>query len=235
MTAERTLGYGPDMAQTSDVAVSEIRVATTSGSVIVRSEPGLGAVISAGSPVEVDGPTVTIDGGSTKTELRVPEGIDLVIGTLSGKVDVRSSVGSIAVVTTSGKVSVERAASVDIRTASGRVEVDVVTDECRIISGSGRVTVGRCGPAHVTTASGRITLGEVHGAIHTHCSSGRIDVTMATASDVHAETVSGRIMISMPADAKVRLDTPSTAAVDVSAAHDCVVTARSGSGRVVVR
>jgi DUF4097 and DUF4098 domain-containing protein YvlB len=223
------------MAQTSEVAVSEVRITTTSGAVIVRSEPGLGAVIAAGSPAAVDGATVTIDGGSRKTELRVPEGIDLVIGTSSGKVEVRGTAGSVAVVSTSGKVSVDSATSVDIRTASGKVDVDVVSGECRVIGGSGRVTVGCCGSAHVTTASGRITLSEVRGATHTHCSSGRIDVTMATASDVDAETVSGRIEISMPPDANVRLDTPSTAAIDVSGEHDCVVTARSGSGRVVVR
>ncbi len=235
MTAVGLLGYGPDMAQTSEVAVTEVRVTTTSGAVIVRSEPGLDAVIAAGSPVEVDGSTLTIDGGSTKTELRVPEGTDLVIGTSSGKVAVRGTVGSVAVVTISGKVSVDRAASVDIRTDSGKVHVDVVTDECRVVGGSGRVTVGRCGSAHVTTVSGRITLDDVHGPTRTHCSSGRIDVTMATADDVDAETVSGRIVISMPAEATVRLDTPSNATVQASGDHDCVVTARSGSGRVVVR
>jgi DUF4097 and DUF4098 domain-containing protein YvlB len=235
MTAVGSLGYGPDMAQTSEIAVSEVRVTTTSGAVIVRSEPGLDGVISLGAPVEVDGATVTIDGGSTRAELRVPEGMDLVIGTSSGKVDVRGTVGSVAVVTTSGKVSVDSASSVDIRTASGKVDVDMVAGECRVVGGSGRVTIGCCGPAHVTTASGRITLGEVHGATHTHCASGRIDVTMATANDVDAETVSGRIVISMPAEVKVRLDTPSKAAVDVAGEYDCVVTARSGSGRVVVR
>ncbi len=149
--------------------------------------------------------------------------------------EVSGTVGSVAIVTTSGKVSVDEAASVDIRTKSGRVDVDAVTDECRIIGGSGRVTVGRCGSAYVTTGSGRITLRDVHGATHAHCSSGRIDVTMATANDVDAETVSGRIAIAMPAGANVRVDTPSSATVAVGGEHDCVVTARSGSGRVVVR
>ena len=106
MTGMGLLGYGPDMAQTSDVAVSEVRVTTTSG-VVVRSEPDLHAVISTGR--------------------------------------------SVAVVTTSGKVSVEDAVSADIRTRSGKVDVDVVTGECRIIGGGGRVTVDRCGSADVTT------------------------------------------------------------------------------------
>jgi hypothetical protein len=57
---------------------------------------------------------------------------------------------------------------------------------------------------------------------------------MATASDVDAETVSGRISIAMPAGTKVCVDTPASAAVAANGECDCVVTARSGSGRVVV-
>ena len=137
-------------------------------------------------------------------------------------------------VTSSGKVLVDEATAVDIRTRSGKVEIDSVAGECRIIGGSGAVTVGRCGPAHVTTNSGRITLRDANGAVSAHCASGRIDITMGTASDVDAETVSGRISIAMPAGTKVRVDTPNSAVVAANGECDCVVTARSGSGRVVV-
>lgn len=208
---------------------------TSSGSVVVHADAAVDAVTTRGASADVDGERITIDGGSSKAEIRVPEGMNLVIGTSSGRVEVRGTAGSVAVVTRSGKVVVEAATSVDIRTASGRIDVETVDDECRIIGGSGRVTVGRCGSAHVTTGSGRIVLRHVHGRAHAHCSSGRIDLTMATASDVDAETVSGRISIEMPPDAKVRIDSPTRATIATHAEHDCVVTARSGSGRVVVR
>jgi DUF4097 and DUF4098 domain-containing protein YvlB len=223
------------MSPTSGVAVSEVRVTTSSGSVVVYADAAADAVTARGAAADVDGDRVTIEGGSSKAEVRVPEGMDLVIGTSSGRVEVRGAAGSVAVVTRSGKVVVEAATSVDIRSSSGRIDVESVDGECRIIGGSGRVTVDRCGSAHVTTGSGRIVLRHVHGRAHAHCSSGRIDLTMATASDVDAETVSGRISIAMPAGARVRIDAPTSATIATDAEHDCVVTARSGSGRVVVR
>jgi DUF4097 and DUF4098 domain-containing protein YvlB len=86
----------------------------------------------------------------------------------------------------------------------------------------------------VTTSSGRITLRDVHGRAQAHCASGRIDVTMGTPSDVDAETVSGRINITMPEGVRVRIETPTSTTVAADGECECVVTARSGSGRVVV-
>ncbi len=222
------------MANDTQIPLEVLRFASTSGSVRVQAVAGLGEVSVDGAAVVVEGSGAMVAATSSRVMVRVPEGMDLVIGTSSGRVEVLGCVGSVAVVTTSGKVSVDEAMAVDIRTRSGKVDVDAVTGECRIIGGSGGATVGRCGPAHVTTDSGRITLRDVNGAVHAHCASGRIDITMATASDVDAETVSGRISIAMPAGAKVRVDTPTSAAVAANGEHDCVVTTRSGSGRVVV-
>jgi DUF4097 and DUF4098 domain-containing protein YvlB len=211
-----------------------VRVATGSGSVRVRAIDDLDTVSVSGAAAQVDGDAMTVDAGSSRAELRVPAGIDVVIGTSSGRVEVLGRVGSAAVVTSSGRVHVDEAGSVDIRTRSGKVTVGAVTGECRIVGGSGRVDVGRCGAAHVTTASGRIDLRAVHGTAHAHCASGTIDVKMATAHDVDAETVSGKIRISMPAGTNVRVDTPSSATVGVGGGEECRVVARSGSGRVVV-
>lgn len=223
------------MANDTQVPLELIRIAGGSGAVRVRAIADLDAVSVAGATAQIDGGEMTIDGGSSRAEVRMPPGLDLVLGTSSGRVEVLGRAGSVAVVTKSGKVSVDEADAVDIRTSSGSVEVGAVTGECRIVGGSGRVEVGRCGTAHVTTNSGRITLREAHGPAHAHCASGRIELTMASANDVDAETVSGRITITMPAGANVRVDTPTSTTVAVDGAHDCVVTARSGSGRVVVK
>ena len=65
----------------------------------------------------------TVETSSSAVEVRVPEGTDLVIGTTSGKVTVEGRVGAVAVVTSSGRVSIDHARSVDARTKSGRVHV----------------------------------------------------------------------------------------------------------------
>jgi DUF4097 and DUF4098 domain-containing protein YvlB len=223
------------MANDIHVPLEVIRIAGGSGAVRVRAIADLDTVSITGATAEIDGAEMTIDGGSTRAEVRMPQGLDLVVGTSSGRVEVLGRAGSVAVVTKSGTVSVDEADAVDIRTSSGKIEVGTVSGECRIVGGSGRVEVGRCGAAHVTTDSGRITLRAAHGPAHAHCASGRIELAMASANDVDAETVSGRITITMPVGANVRIDTPTSATVPVAGGHDCVVTARSGSGRVVVK
>jgi DUF4097 and DUF4098 domain-containing protein YvlB len=232
MAAAAWLGYGPDMTRAPDVAVSAVRVTTTSGAVTVTSDPDLRGVVCDGAPIEIDDSTATIEASSRRIDLRVPEGVDVVIGSTSGRVVVRGRVGSVAVVSTSGRVEIDDAASVDVRAKSGRVRIGRSRGETRVISHSGSVAIEQCGPVDVASTSGRISLREVTGPARAHCVSGRIEITMAEAHDVQAETISGRITISLPAGTRARLDTPSSGAV--AGEHDCVVTARSGSGRVDV-
>ncbi len=107
------------------------------------------------------------------------------------------------------------------------------TESCRVLTKSGRVEIGRCGTAHLTASSGKITVDAASGPVHAHCVSGRVDVTMASAQDVDAETVSGRITVRLPPGVRpwvVRRDDADLA----PERYDCVVTARSVSGRVDV-
>ncbi len=227
-------GYRPIMVPTSETAVSTVRVTTASAAVHVTADADLQSVVAERVPMVVDRSTATIDSTSTRVDLRVPEGMDLVIGTSSGRVQITGSVGSVAVVTTSGKVEVDDAESLDVRTKSGRVVVGTSRGEARVISGSGKVEIDHCGAADVTTTSGRIVLRDVAGTARAHCASGKVDIAMAGAHDVGAETVSGRISISLPEGTRALIDTPTAGTVSVAGEHDCVVTARSGSGRVDV-
>ena len=211
-----------------------VRVTTASAAVHVTADADVRTVVAERVPIALDQSTATIDSTSTRVDLRVPEGMDLVIGTTSGRVRIAGAVGSVAVVTTSGNVQIDDAASVDVRTKSGRVVVAKARDEARVNSRSGKVEIDHCGAADVTTTSGRIVLRNVEGAARAHCASGRVDITMAGAHDVAAETVSGRISISLPEGTRALIDTPSAGSVAVSGEHDCVVTARSGSGKVDV-
>ncbi len=222
------------MSQSSEVIVEAVRVAVVSGAVTVSAEPDLHSVVTNGLPIDVDGSTVTLDGRSERVRLRVPEDIDLMIGTTSGRVVVRGRVGSVAVVTVSGNVEIDEAASVDVRTTSGRVRIAHARGEARVVGVSGSIEIERSEAVDVTTRSGRIVLRNVSGIARAHCTSGKIEIAMAEAHDVEAETISGRISVSLPAGTRPRIDTPATGVVAMTGEHDCVVVARSGSGRVDV-
>lgn len=220
------------MSWPAPASTAAVRISTSSGAVRVRAEPDR-TVFWSSVPASDVAP-VTVDGGSSAVEVRVPEGTDLVIGTTSGKVTVEGRVGAISALTTSGRISIEWAASVDARTRSGRVDVGHVDGVCRIVSTSGRVEIDRCAAAEAASGSGKVVLTDAHGPVRATSTSGKVSVALAGAHDVEAETVSGRIEIAYPVG--VRPLVVSTRG-DVAAARqecDCTVVARSGSGRVVV-
>jgi DUF4097 and DUF4098 domain-containing protein YvlB len=179
-----------------------------------------------------DGSRLTLDGGPNHVEVRVPEGVDIVVGTTSGRVDIEGDVGSAAIVTDSGRVALERARAADVRTNSGRVEIGQVAERSRVRSRSGRVIIDATAEADVATKSGRISLRSVTGRTHAHCVSGRIEISLADAADVEAETVSGRITVQVPRHLQpTLLDGPLPAS---PSAAGCTIATRSVSGRVVV-
>lgn len=177
---------------------------------------------------------LSLDDVRSRLQLRVPEGTDLQVGTTSGRVEIRGRAGHVAVTTESGRVEVDHAESVDVRTASGRVEVTYASGEVRIRSTNGRVEVRRCGPADVTTESGRIRLAEAHGAVRAHCVTGRIAITMTGAEDVQADTVSGRVEVTLPSGCRPFRPDGADAPSEPPEGYDCTVVARSVSGRVSV-
>jgi DUF4097 and DUF4098 domain-containing protein YvlB len=207
-----------------------VRISTTSGAVNVVAEPGRSEIGSNRELIEVS--PATIDAGSHRVDCRVPEGTDLVIGSTSGRVRVEGRVGSVSVLTTSGRISIQHAVTVDARSKSGRIEITRADGECRVVNGSGRVEIVRCGPADVTSTSGRLSIGEANGEVRARGTSGRIEMTLTGAHDVDAETLSGRIEIVLPAAVRPQI-VASASAVDPGVG-DCVVVARSTSGRVVV-
>jgi len=211
-----------------------VRITTTSGSIHVVAEPGRTEVWSSTGPLDDGRLPATIDGGSSRVRVLVPEGTDLVVGATSGRVTIEGSVGAVSAMTTAGRVSIAAAESVDVRTKSGRIEVKQVSGSCRAVATSARVEIGHCGDADVTSGSGRISLDDANGRVHAHCSSGRIEISMGGAHDVDAETVSGRITVSLPPAVRALVvPLPGDAAVGADDC-DCVVVARSGSGRVDV-
>lgn len=215
----------------TEVALGSVRVTTTSGALTVIAEAR--ADIEASTAVTRDGSVATIRSTSGRVTVRVPEGVDIAVGSTSGKVKIIGRLGAVAVAVESGSVAVEQSASADVRSRSGRVVIGSVEGTCRVSAESGRVLIERCGGAEVTTRSGRITIVSSSGPVRAHCVQGGIDVGMAVASDVDADTVSGRISVNLPAGARPQV-VGATPPAGVGAPFDCLVRARSVSGRVSV-
>jgi DUF4097 and DUF4098 domain-containing protein YvlB len=223
------------MSFPAPVEAAVVRITTTSGAIHVVAEPGRTDVWSSTDPLEPGQLPATIDGGASKVRVLVPEGTDLVVGATSGRVTIEGRVGAVSVMTMAGRVSIDEAESVDVRSRSGRIDVGRSNGSCRAVATSGRVEIGRCGDADVTSRSGRIVLKDANGRVHAHCASGRIEIALGGAYDVDAETVSGHIVVSLPAGLRACTVASPDEPVDEAGVYDCVIVARSGSGRVDVR
>lgn len=209
-----------------------MRISSTDHRVEVVAEERGDVAVEGRAHVAKTGATWTVDRVRGRVTVRMPIGSDVVVGTTSGRVEVRGRAGDVAVVTESGRIEIEHARSVDARSDSSRVEVGRVDGTCRVRSVAGRVAVRSCGDADVATRSGRIELPDVHGTVRSHCVSGRIEVGLASAHDVDAETVSGRVSVSLPAG--VRAHRPDIDDGSLAVDADCTILARSVSGRVEV-
>ncbi len=216
----------------NDDGVTGVRISTTSGRVEVVAEDRSDVAAPGATELSRQGSILTISCDSGRHVVRVPIGVDVFVGTTSGRVDVVGRVGNLGIVTESGRVRVEHAASLDVRTSSASIEIGRVDGDCRIRSTSGHVEVGACCDADVATTSGRIDLNGVIGTAKAHCVSGRIDIEMDDANDVEAETVSGRVSVSMPAGSRVRESPLPGEITSTDDESDCTVSVRSVTGRI---
>jgi len=214
--------------------VPAVRISSVSDRVRIIAENRNDITVDGDARIQVDGDRTTVDHVKSRLTVRVPLGTDVVIGTTSGRVEVAGAVGAASVVTESGRIEIEEAASLDARTTSARVQVGRVSGRCRVRNKSGRVEVGACGGADVATKSGRIDLQHVTGPVEAHCVSGRIEIRLDTSANVDAETVSGRISVHLPDAARPhRVEGPMVFG-DPPDGCDCTVRAASVSGRVEV-
>ena len=218
----------------NDAAPTAVRIASGSHRVEVRAVDGVALEVSGDARVERGGGGVTIDEARGRLTVLVPSGTDVVVGTTSGRVDLRGRFGQVAVVSESGRVEVERAVSVDVRTETSAIEIGEVSGACRVRSKSGRVEVARCGAADVASTTGRVEMRHVDGVVDAHSVSGRIELSLERPHDVRAETVTGRIEVSLPpGTVAFQPDSPADRRLRPPDAS-CTVSTRSQTGRVVV-
>lgn len=223
------------MAQVSGgTATGSVRISSSSGRVRVVGEDRPDVDVHGRSRVDHDGNQTTIESTGGRLEVRVPVGADVVVGTTSGRVEINGRLGHVAVVTESGRVTIEEAQSVDVRSESGRIGIGRVEHDCRARTVSGRIDAETCGAADVSTGSGRITLERASGPVRAHCVSGSIEIGMESAHDVDAENVSGRITVSLPHGVQAFQPDGSVGTAPPPVDCDCTVNVRSVSGRVNV-
>jgi DUF4097 and DUF4098 domain-containing protein YvlB len=176
-----------------------VRIESRSGSVRVEAVEGGGLEASGGAIKSDPDGTVVVRGGSKKLDVRVPAGSDVSIGTISGSVDLKGSVGSARVTSKSGSIDIEDARSVDARTASGTVRVTSCREECRVVVVSGSVLIGHAGTASLSCVSGTIRAAEVDAA-EVKTVSGTTELGATATGRVQVRSVSGTVRIKVPSD-----------------------------------
>jgi DUF4097 and DUF4098 domain-containing protein YvlB len=216
-----------------------LAIATRSGSVRVVAEPHAGFTVRGGALVEAADGSLRVDAddhGSGEIVVRCPSGTSVVVGTMSGRVELAGDLGDASVTTRSGRISVESARNADLRTASGRVEVGACTETCRVVAASGRIHVERAGAVDLVTKSGRITASRVQRAT-VKSASGRIEVGTDRSPVVVVRSHSGSVDISVPADARpaARLASRSgRISNECSEGDDGEIDVETTSGRIAV-
>ena len=184
---------------------ARLRLTTSSGdiSVIAEERTDIEAPENARAVTTSDehGPVLEVTsprGGSRDLELRCPSGTPISVGTISGDVRLRGEFGSATVTTTSGDVSVDRAAALDARSVSGDLEVVCCSGHCRLSTKSGHIEAGDTGPTEATTVSGRVLLRSTAGVVTVRTVSGNVELGTDGTEAVNARTISGRITVRVP-------------------------------------
>lgn len=208
-----------------------VRVATTSGRITITAEARSDVDVSGDAVVSHQAGQVTVSATHARIELRVPNGADLIIGTTSGRIDVRGAIGAASIATESGRINVEEATSIDARSVNGAINIEHCSAQCCLRSENGSIAVGSCGAVDAATTNGKIALHDVRGVARAHCTNGRIDIRLAAAHDVDAETVTGRISVSVPGGVNAAFVKPGGHAAP-GQPTDCTITAQSVTGRV---
>lgn len=225
---------------------AELRVSTRSGRIAVTAEERADIRIESDAPlrddkVEVDATglvsVTSARGGSGRLEIRCPLDTDVVIGAVSGKVELRGRLGEVRVTTVSGSIDVERTESLDARSISGSITVEQCSGRCRLQTKSGRVTCSSTGDTQVSTMSGQIRLNETTGSVRAQSASGKVQVTMQGKGDVAVQTLSGAVTVEVPEGVRPAARLRSMTGrprCDCEEGEDCQITVQSMTGKIEV-
>jgi DUF4097 and DUF4098 domain-containing protein YvlB len=140
----------------------------------------------------------------TNLEIRVPEGCELQIRTVSATVDVEGITGSVNVETVSGDVAVRGdAESVEVESVSGAIELSGARGKAEAKTVSGRILIEGGRKVEASTTSGSIEIaGDVFREVQATSVSGSItfDGVPDRDGEFDFENFSGAIELYLPSD-----------------------------------
>lgn len=131
--------------------------------------------------VHDDGRVAETRSRSTDLEIKVPHGLNVSVGTVSGNIELIGRFGIVKASSVSGHVRVgDTAGDADIRSISGHIEVGDCAGCCRS-----------------NTKSGHIEIDRVSGDVEAHTMSGSIELGTAGTGEVSVKTISGRVTVEV--------------------------------------
>ena len=221
--------------------VTCLRVTSHSGRVELFAEERSDILVLGDrtSSESADG-TVTLSSshGSSTLGVRFPAGLNVVVGTASGKITVSGEVGDIRATSASGSIEVESARSADLRSQSGNVSIGRCESACRIQTASGSVQVGTvAAAAEVATQSGKVNVKHAGGKARVRTASGRVDVGATGESDIAIDTMSGGVIVRLPAGTRPTANLYGVTGrthCELASGTDCRVAVRSMNGKIDV-
>lgn len=144
---------------------------------------------------------------SVRLHARVPEGTDLDLQAASADAWVDGRLGRASFKTASGDVNAGALDALDVKTASGDVKVDRVSGDLTLSTASGDVYAGEIeGRVEARLASGDLRLATVRGEVRASTASGDIRIDRFEGSDLSVKSVSGDLVIGVPAGTRADLD-----------------------------
>ena len=224
---------------------AELHLMSRSGRIAVVGEERSDVLIESGAPspdgIETDATgrvrLTSAKRGSAPLEVRCPAGSDVVIGTISGRIELRGTLGAVRVTTVSSDIAVERAEALDVRTVSGSIEIGSCPGRCSLRTKSGKASVASAGEAYVSTISGSIRLGKTARKVRAQSVSGQVRVGTQSDGDVVVQTLSGAVTVEVPEgvrpEARLRSMT-SRPRCDCPEGGDCRIAVQSFSGKIEV-
>jgi DUF4097 and DUF4098 domain-containing protein YvlB len=213
-----------------------LRVTTRSGSVRVEAEDRDDVVTDSGrAKLKHEASIVSIDAGSDSVNVRCPIGCDVVVGSLSGSVELVGRLGQVRVTAKSGSIHVDEVSSADLRTLSGSVHVERCAGECRIKLMSGSAHVGEAGAVQIASKSGKVEVGTLTGGGDIHVVSGGVEVEEAGRGDLFVKSLSGSVRVGVAPGIRPSARLKSLSGkplVSVETGNDCVIAVSTLSGRI---
>lgn len=197
------MSFPPPSFVTGSITAPRFNIASRSSKVRV--------VATAGAQPHAEGATLRLQAdGSFNVEpsgfgtgdvlLVCPQNSDITIGTSSGRIELSGDLGRVNLVTASGRIDVDHAATLDVRSSSAGVHVGHCDGGCRVATTSGGVHIEHTANAEVSAVSGKVVIDEVTDAV-VRTVNGSVSLGSHQGGRAHVRTVSGSVDITVPANA----------------------------------